>query len=478
MSGINSLNQEQLITLIEIQEKLINSSSNKDALMVRLAESLMHLFLCSTGHLIFFEGDGKLHLNLTFNSKGVFSKNLIVEESTAAGYSFVWRKSLIIQDVSNCPKFFPNLLGQKDCPTKNMLVSPVIANGQCFGVIELVNKTNGNWNQQDVIILEKVSQHFAILLDRILQNQLFESLKSQVAYETDAGQVAFIHESSVMGDVYSIACELAKTSGPVLIYGEKGTGKDTVAKLIHSMSSRREKNFIKVDCSMSLEDFEKSVLKGFQGTVYLDFVEKMSQENQHFILNILQNSRENEMPYRFIASTSCDIEVLVNSGCFSKELYLRLNGFPVNIPPLRSRREDIAAVSQYYLILCASVLGKNTKFFLPETRDFLFKRTFSCNLWELKSLVFNGVLNSKGENVSVLDLFTEPPLGLNGNGLPQRQDEVDKTLKSAVNRFKKSYITQLLEENEWNQTKVSKILDVQRTYVTKLMADLGIKNSQ
>jgi Nif-specific regulatory protein len=180
---------------------------------------------------------------------------------------------------------------------------------------------------------------------------------------------------------------------------------------------------------------------------------------------------------RILAATNRDIERLVEEGQFRSDLYYRLNVLPLFIPPLRQRLEDIPELAHFFLRNTAKKTRRDLEGFSREAMRSLLSYSWPGNIRELQNCVERACVIGKGKWIEREDLFLDSSGGasrLAQGALHSRNDGESRDLKNAINAFKGRYIHEVLEENNWNQTEAAKALDIQRTYLSRLIKELGI----
>lgn len=234
-----------------------------------------------------------------------------------------------------------------------------------------------------------------------------------------------IGKSAAIREVWSLIEKVAPTKSTVLITGESGTGKEVVARAIHRTSPRATAPFVAVNCAALAEGVLESELFGHvrgaftgahadrvgilvsagDGTVLLDEIGELSQGTQAKLLRVLQerqvrpvgSSKEVAFDARVLAATNRDLEVEVKAGRFRQDLLYRLNVIAVHMPPLRSRREDIAALANHFLTAVAHELGRPRLSFAEETLKLLTQYSFSGNVRQLQNIVERAATLSEGD---------------------------------------------------------------------------------
>lgn len=299
----------------------------------------------------------------------------------------------------------------------------------------------------------------------------------------------FVAKSPQMLDILSVINKIAPTTSPVIIYGENGVGKSLVAEQIHLKSLRRNEAFIRVNCfsnseqtleielfgdeSNSNQNNEQGYLKlASNGTIFFEEIGYLPLRLQNKLLLYIQT---NECNVRIIASTSLDLESRVNDGSFLKELYYRLCVLPLNIPALRNRKDDIESLSMYFCEIFSNKTKKLFTGFSQNALKMMYDYYWTGNVRELKNAIERACILGQPPLIQSSDLRLNVANSDELLQIQYNESETDKNLKSAVQKFKKTYVVQILDSVSWNQTEASKIMGIQRTYLSKLMSDLDIR---
>jgi Nif-specific regulatory protein len=314
--------------------------------------------------------------------------------------------------------------------------------------------------------------------------------------QTDKGYHTFIGESKGIREKLEIALRAAKTDSSVLLLGESGVGKELFAEQIHLHSPRSNNPLIRVNCAALPENLLESELFGhvkgaftgassdrrgrFEladgGTIFLDEIGDLPLNLQVKLLRVIQHrvfervggTEPIKVDVRIVAATNKDIEAEVGSGRFRADLYYRLNVLPIYIPPLRERRDDIPILADFFLKRFNREIKKQISGFAPEAMEVLLSYSWPGNVRELENAVERAVVITQSDTITP-DLFVMDKIS-------ERAEDAynGRSLKEAVNIFKKHYIRQTLDMNRWNQTKTSKLLGIQRTYLSRLIKELNI----
>ncbi len=257
--------------------------------------------------------------------------------------------------------------------------------------------------------------------------------KASEGIEESAKDNSFIVESKKMKDILNLAYKVAQTDATVLLLGDSGTGKEMLAQYIHSSSKRSKGRFVGINCAAiplnllesELFGYEKGAFSGAaksyagkfeqanKGTLLLDEITEMPLELQAKILRVIQErkidrlgSKESvEVDVRIICTTNKNIEEEVKSGNFREDLYYRVNVFPIKIPPLKERKEDIAPLSEFFLKKYAASFGKNVCSISDGAMDILLKYNWPGNVRELENVIERAVVLCEGDTIEENDIF-------------------------------------------------------------------------
>ncbi len=235
--------------------------------------------------------------------------------------------------------------------------------------------------------------------------------------------------SAALQKVFSLIGKVAPTNASVLITGETGTGKELFARAIHRRSARSSRTFVSVNCAAIPRGLIASELFGHEkgsftgaiqrrvgrfelaagGTIFLDEAGELPSETQIALLRVLQEHefervggvRSIPTNVRVIAATNRDLQSAIAEGTFRSDLFYRLNVFPIQIPPLRERREDIPVLAEYFIDRYARKMGKNIQGIRKETRDLLQSYSWPGNIRELQNVIERSVIVCETEDFSL-----------------------------------------------------------------------------
>lgn len=501
-----TIDSDKLNSLIEINTLINTNYADINALLITILQAAMRLVKCeSSSILLLNKSDNLLHFEVALGPKGAEAKSIPVSTGSIAGWVFEHNQSLIINDVPNDPRFYSTVQEKTGYLTRNMVAVPMRIQNICIGVIELLNKAEfEDFVEADLDIIEILGMQASIAYQnadtyRVARNEI-SVLQNTIASGSEFH--SFISSSPVIKDILNVVNQVASTNSSVLILGESGVGKELFAEQIHLNSNRAKKPFVRVNCAALSPQLLESELFGhvkgaftnavsnrkgrFEtadgGTIFLDEIGELSLDLQVKLLRVIQSrtfervgsSESITVDVRIIAATNRDIEQMVAEEKFRSDLYYRLNVLPLNIPPLRKRKEDIEPLAMFFMRKFAVETKKNFIGFSKDALNSLYSYSWPGNVRELENTVERACVLGKPPFIQTDDLR------LNSKILPEpieinTEQGDDKTLKTALNNFKKQYVIKILEETAWNQTEASKILGIQRTYVSRLLNELGIR---
>jgi two-component system nitrogen regulation response regulator NtrX len=282
----------------------------------------------------------------------------------------------------------------------------------------------------------------------------------------------------------------APTNGRVLIHGENGSGKELVARAIHTLSARRGAPFVEVNCAAIPEELIESELFGHEkgaftgsvsrrkgkfelgngGTLFLDEVGDMSLKTQAKVLRVLEEqafervggTEQIKTDVRVIAASNQNLPDLITAGRFRDDLFYRLNVIPVEVPPLRQRKTDIPLLVEHFIRVFSLENGKRPKTVSVEALAYFLAYDWPGNVRELRNLVERLVIMTPREVIGPEDL--PPPVRPKEAGLPADQVK-ERTLKEAREGFERAYILSELRAQGWNMTRTSERLGIERSHL-------------
>ena len=291
----------------------------------------------------------------------------------------------------------------------------------------------------------------------------------------------------------------APTSGRVLIHGENGSGKELVARAIHAGSARHAGPFVEVNCAAIPEELIESELFGHEkgaftgalarrrgkfeladgGTLFLDEIGDMSLKTQAKVLRALEERAFERVggkdtirvDVRVIAASNRDLEGLIRAGRFRDDLYYRLNVIPIEVPPLRERRDDVPALVDHFVALFCAENGKRPKTLSGEALAYFLAYDWPGNVRELRNMLERLVIMAPGDVIDADDL--PAPLRPKDT-LPAGAEPRERPLREARDNFERAYILAELRANDWNMTRTAERLGIERSHLYRKIKAYGI----
>jgi DNA-binding NtrC family response regulator len=325
--------------------------------------------------------------------------------------------------------------------------------------------------------------------------QLKRALKQRYSFEHIVGK------SDSMLKIFDLVGQVAPSRSTVLIQGESGTGKELIAKAIHANSTRKNHPFVPVNTGSMPADLLESTLFGhvkgaftsavsskkglFEvadgGTIFMDEIGTMSLETQAKILRVLQDRKfmhlggihELQVDVRVIAATNIDLDVLVREGKFREDLFYRLNVITVDLPPLRSRGEDIPLLVGHFLEKFARENGKPALHISPEALRPLMDYAWPGNVRELENVIERAVVLCNGPVVGI-ELIPDHIVGRGSEG-KMFEHRPDASLFEIVEDCERRLIVNMLEKCNWNQTDAAERFHIPLSTLNQKIKRLNIE---
>ncbi|MFP4014849.1 MAG: sigma 54-interacting transcriptional regulator [Chitinispirillaceae bacterium] len=381
----------------------------------------------------------------------------------------------------------------------SILCAPLHHDDVCRGYLYLDRiRKDDSFDDQDRSLCDRLLPVVMEILinseERQRQTELIATL--QKSSEDDKGGI--IYRSESMHNVISLADRIAPTDSPVLITGETGTGKELMARRIHSKSLRSEKPFKAVNCGALPENLIESELFGHEkgsftgatsrkqglfeaadgGTIFLDEVGEMPLPVQVKLLRVLQESEitpvggteTRKVDVRIIAATNRDPEKEVEEGRFRPDLYFRLNVLLLHIPSLRERSEDILLLAEYFVAKYCGRMGRDQKIISSGGQQKLAAHLWPGNVRELENVIQRAVVLSASKKIEAKEI-----------NLPAvKTDPTDKnpqrfpTIRSAREAAEKEVIRNALRATNGNVSQTSRLIEIDRKWLITKMSEYGI----
>jgi formate hydrogenlyase transcriptional activator len=349
---------------------------------------------------------------------------------------------------------------------KSFCAFPLVSHGRLLGTLNVGSLVEEEFPPEDIELLRPVADQIAIAVENALSFQQIVDLANKLTEEklyledeirANYNFAEIIGESPALKRVLKQVRTVAPTDSTVLIIGETGTGKELVARAIHDLSARRERTLVKLNCAAiptgllesELFGHEKGAFTGAtsqrigrfeiadRGTLFLDEIGDIPLELQPKLLRVLQeqeferlgDAKTRRVDVRLVAATNCDLAQMVSAKQFRHDLYYRLNVFPILLPPLRERGEDIVLLANYFVQKFRQRFKKNIHAINQRSLDRLREYAWPGNIRELENFVERAVLLSEDETLSFDSPFnssTNSPLAATPQPALRTLEEIER----------------------------------------------------
>jgi formate hydrogenlyase transcriptional activator len=366
--------------------------------------------------------------------KGVIKEELVVTPSAAAKKAMDALKPVVIgrgERHELSPEGYAEAEG-----IKAVCFIPLVNRDRVVGILSILRTTEVPFMPEDVDFLSRASGQIAIAIENALAYREISELKDKLAQEkfyleeefrSEMGFEQIIGNSAALKHVLELVETVAPSDSTVLLLGETGTGKELIARAIHDRSRRQERTLVKLNCAAiptgllesELFGHEKGAFTGAitsktgrleladQGTLFLDEVGDIPIEIQPKLLRALQereferlgSTHTRKVNVRLVAATNRDLENMVANKEFRSDLYYRLNVFPIRIPPLRDRRDDIPLLVSYFVQKCAKEMQKRIDAVPVSVMKGLTTWDWPGNIRELENFIERAVLLTRGRSL-------------------------------------------------------------------------------
>jgi len=390
-------------------------------------------------------------------------------------------------------------------------VVPLFNRDKALGTLSVGRREPPPFTERDLELLVQLSTQVAIALDNSMAWGQINDLKNQLAREkvyledeirSEMQFREIVGKTKALRDVLQQVEVVSPTDSTVLIYGETGTGKEAIARAIHDLSARKAKAFVKLNCAALPTGLMESELFGHEkgaftgaisqrigrfelangGSVFLDEIGEIPLEVQPKLLRVLQEreferlggSKTFRTDARLIAATNRDLDAMVREQKFRSDLYYRLNVFPVRVPPLRERADDIPLLVRHFVHQFGRRMGKTIETIPSKAMDGLVRYHWPVNIRELQNVIERAVILTPGSvlNITVGELTnraTQPP----ATTAPFRTD-----MQSVLDETERQHIIQALERANWviaGPSGAAAQLGMKRSTLHARMRKLGVQ---
>ena len=478
----------------------VSSVQDLDKLLQLIIESATGVVLAEAASLLLLDPKtDSLYFKVATGAKGEAVKEFKVKVGQGiAGHVAKTGHPLLIADAQQDNRWMRQISDSIDYETRSMACVPLKINNSTIGVVQVINKRDDTqFTQADMAVLEEFSSLAALAIGSA--RSLEQVRKENLDLKKELGEKhQIIGKSITLKKVLEDAQKLSRTKTTALIQGESGTGKELLARLIHRESPRKNKPLVVLNCAALPETLLESELFGYEkgaftgaagrklgkfeaaheGTLFLDEIGEMAPGMQAKLLRVLQEgifyrvggNTPITVDVRVLSATNKKLKKEVEEGKFREDLYYRLNVVQLNIPPLRERLEDVPFLAGHFLDVFKKETGLSDLTISEVAMDKMSRYAWPGNIRELRNAIERAVVMGDGRTIVPEDL----PIAAS---LPKFAGlKVGLTLEEALNKFKKEFILLNLKQTSGNRSKAAKIMDIQRTYLSRLITRYNIRD--
>ncbi len=432
--------RDRLETLFDITNALV-SNLDQDALCSAISVELSKLIRHDYALLTLCNATGSLDvyaLRCTNPQLAAELKGPLDPNGMPTGEVLATKRPVVARDVDADRYPSPAFRRLVGLGAKSACVVPLIARDRIIGTLDLCRMTDDAWTPEDVDFLMQVASQIAITVSNSLAYRELSEMKERLATEKlyleeeiclDQNIGNMVGEGPAFQAILKGIQTVAPTDANVLITGETGTGKELVARAIHELSGRSKGSFVKVNCAAIPASLLESELFGHEkgsftgavaqkigrfelahhGTLFLDEIGEMPLELQPKLLRAIQDqefervggSRTIQTDARLVAATNRDLKAMVEEGKFRADLYYRLHVFPLHVPPLRQRREDIPLLTRYFVQKHAQRIGRDIDTIPTSVLEAITNYDWPGNIRELQNVLERSVILTHGSALQV-----------------------------------------------------------------------------
>src|SRR6266481_4883344 len=420
------------------------------------------------------------------SSKGLLHEEAVTPHNGATMRAFETLKPVIVN------QFDPGEFGPEGSQIvlgeglKTLCIAPLVNRGRAIGILGLARKKDNSFSEPDAKFLAEVAGQVAIAIENALAYREISELKDKLAQEklyleeeirSELNFEHIIGSSPALKRVLELVETVASSDSTVLLLGDTGTGKELIARAIHDHSQRKDRTFVKLNCAAiptgllesELFGHEKGAFTGaisqkigrlelaHQGTLFLDEVGDIPSEIQPKLLRALQereferlgSTHTKKVNVRLVAATNRDLEKMIAAREFRSDLYYRLNVFPIRIPPLRERKEDIPLLVRFFVQKFARQMQKQIETIPASAMKTLTNWEWPGNIRELENFVERAVILTRGKSleVPIIELRKSRVESFvpSGNG---SRDEISRIVRETISEISKGTTRSALKERD------------------------------
>jgi transcriptional regulator with GAF, ATPase, and Fis domain len=381
---------------------------------------------------------------------------------------------------------------------QSILCVPMLVRERALGALYLTASASDAFDEGHLQLLTATANVAAVALDNVRQMAWLESEKDRLQAALESDQGGLVGRSAAMQRIYALIGKVARSDATVMITGETGTGKELVARAIHLNSDRAKRPFVAINCAALTDTLLESELFGHErgaftgavaqkkgklevaagGTVFLDEIGELAPALQSKLLRALQEreiervggTRPVHVDIRLISATNRNLAEEVAAGRFRRDLFHRLNVVPIDVPPLRERRDDIAPLACHFLTRFARKASRPVRDFSPGALKYLTAYDWPGNVRELENTIERAIVLGSSDSILLEDL-PEPLL----ERAPVRPSEAAR-FHGAVREAKVRVIVEAFREAGRSYTGAARLLGLHPNYLHRLIRNLDLRS--
>mgnify|MGYP002623179954 CR=1 FL=1 len=502
-----SLDRKTLLALVQASRH-INEDLDLDTVLYKVAQqAAVVLDAEGSSVLLLSPSRDELVFHAVVGPAGKMLKGVRINaDQGIAGQVARTGRSVRVDDVRQNANFFDGIDAKTKTHTNSLLAAPMAYRDEVVGVIEVINPLKRDTFTDNDLELLKIFGNLAAAATRNAQR--FEQVnRDNRGLRESMPSPQIIGQSPAIRKVLDLCRRVAKSKATVLITGETGTGKELIARAIHDQSDRRDKPFIAINCAALPETLLESELFGHEkgaftgaidrklgrfeladgGTLFLDELGEMNQSTQVKLLRVLQEQQFVRVggtetigcDVRVVAATNRNLAHEMEGGRFRSDLYYRLNVFPVALPPLRERIEDLPLLVKHFVQQVVPSLGVPAPTVADAAMMSLMQYHWPGNIRELRNVVERSTLLASGEittdvlppEVGNRSAAAAPAAG----STPAAGEGLADSTGSKLADHERALILQALTDAGWNQSKAARQLGISRDHLRYRIKKYGFK---
>ncbi len=483
--NLGSLSHESLRLLAEASA-ILNSSLDLRQVLDNIASSAAKVMNAEGGSVLLHD---RQRSKLVFVSATGDRSHLVLGQEFDADLGIAGRVATtgvaeIVSDVQSDKGFYGGIDKISHTATQTLMAAPMIVEAEVIGVIEVLNRLEGEFTSSELELLQVFANLAAIAARNAQRHEKLKkkhkSLSDQVL-RTDQ----IVGDSPAIREIKGLCDRVARSSASVLLLGETGTGKELFAKYIHTTSPRADEPFIAVHCAALSDTLLESELFGHEkgaftgaiaqhagrfesadgGTIFLDEIGEIPHATQVRLLRVLQEKQFERVggtstikcDVRVIAATNRDLKAMIAEGSFREDLYYRLNVFPVTLPPMRKRAEDIPELAEYFVVRTSQNMSLSPPSISAAATAMLMRYAWPGNVREIQNTMERAVLMCDGNTIEAADL----PVEVTGSSSVEGGESAAGSDASLWD-VERAMIVKALRDNKWNQSQAARHLGISR----------------